>query len=145
MARVNQTGQIYERPETPYVRYPRWRPDPLCQHQVMAFDEELAARVQAVVADEPGLDDRRMFGGIAFLIGGHMAVAVSGSGGLMVRLPREETDSALALPHAGPMEMSRGPVKGWVLVDETGLEEDEDLRGWVARGVAYARSLPPRS
>lgn len=111
----------------------------------MANDEELAARVQAILAEEDGLSDMRMFGGIAFLIGGHMAVAVSGEGGLMVRVPREETDSLLALPHTGPVEMSRGPVGGWVRVDAAGVEEDPDLRSWVERGVARARSLPPKS
>ncbi len=71
----------------------------------MAYDEDLAHRVRELMAGEPGLTEQRMFGGLAFLVGGHMSVAVSGQGGLMVRLEPEETEAALAKPHARPFEM----------------------------------------
>lgn len=110
----------------------------------MAFDEDLAERLQALLADEPGLSEKRMFGGLAFLIDGRMAVAAIGEGGLMVRVEPRETQALLRKPHTREMEMSRGPVDGWLQVDAEGIEEDADLRSWVSRGVGYAGSLPKK-
>lgn len=110
----------------------------------MAYDEDLAVRVRELLAYEPDLEEKRMFGGLAFLLGGNMAVAVSGRGGLMVRIDPAETDAALAEPHAGPFEMKGRPVEGWVRVDGAGLGEEFALREWVERGVGYAKSLPAK-
>jgi TfoX/Sxy family transcriptional regulator of competence genes len=110
----------------------------------MAYDEELAARVRDEVAGEPGLSEMRMFGGLAFLVGGHMAVAVSGQGGLMLRCDPDQTDQLLGEPGAGPMVMRGKEMTGWLRVDAAAVEDDEALATWVARGTAYARSLPPK-
>jgi TfoX N-terminal domain len=110
----------------------------------MAYDEELADRIRTALAGEPGLTEMRMFGGLAFLVGGNMAVAVSGQGGLMVRVAREETGALLAEPGAGPFEMRGRPLDGWVRVEAEALEARERLETWISRGVAYARSLPPK-
>jgi hypothetical protein len=110
----------------------------------MAYDEDLAHRVRELVSDETGLTEKRMFGGLAFLIGGHMSVSVSGRGGLMIRVEPEETDSLLAKPHAGPMVMSGREVQGWLRVDVEGVRTKRQLERWVQRGVSYARSLPPK-
>ena len=110
----------------------------------MAYDEELAERIRALVADEPGVTEQKMFGGLAFLIGGNMAVAASGQGGLMLRVDPDETDALAAEPHAGPMEMRGRAMQGWLRVDDDGVAGDDELESWVRRGVAYARSLPPK-
>ena len=110
----------------------------------MAFDEGLAERVRALVGLEYGIGERRMFGGVAFLLHGHMAVAVSSHGGLMVRVPADETESVLALPHTSPMVMSGREARGWIRVDPAGCESDADLQEWVERGLDEARSLPPK-
>jgi hypothetical protein len=85
-----------------------------------------------------------MFGGLAFLIGGNMAVAASGQGGLMLRVDPDETDALAAEPHAGPMEMRGRTMHGWLRVDDEGVATDDALEPWVRRGVATARSLPPK-
>jgi TfoX/Sxy family transcriptional regulator of competence genes len=110
----------------------------------MAYDEDLAERIRALVADEDGLAEQRMFGGLAFLIGGNMSVGVSGQGGLMVRVAPEETDELLAEPGARPFEMRGRPMRGWLRVDTDAVGTDPELESWVRRGVAYARSLPPK-
>ena len=110
----------------------------------MPYDEELAGRIRALTADEPAIDERRMFGGLAFLVGGNMAVAASGRGGLMVRVDAEETDALLAEPGAGPFEMRGRPLDGWLRVDAETIGDDDALAAWVGRGLAYARSLPPK-
>ncbi len=107
----------------------------------MAHDEDLARRVRALLADEEDVDERRMFGGLAFLVGGSIAVAASGRGGLMVRCAPEETDALRAEPHAGPFEMRGRPLDGWVRVDTDGLRTDAELGAWVRRGLGHARSL----
>jgi hypothetical protein len=111
----------------------------------VAYDEDLADRIRELVAEEPGLTEQQMFGGLAFLIGGNMSVAASGQGGLMVRVDPEDTDSLLAKPHARPFEMRGREMRGWLRVDPEGLRTRRQLAPWVARGVAYARSLPPKS
>ena len=85
-----------------------------------------------------------MFGGLAFLIGGHMAVAVSGQGGLMVRVPREDTDKLLDRAHVSPMVMAGRETRGWLRVAAEGVKTKRQLQSWVTRGTNYARSLPPK-
>lgn len=107
------------------------------------MDEDLAARVRLVLG--PGPEERRMFGGLAFLARGHMAVAVSGRpGGLMVRVDPDEQPALLAEPGVGPMVMSGRPVAGWLLVDPAALDDDSALRRWVDRGLALVAGLPPK-
>jgi hypothetical protein len=91
-----------------------------------------------------GVTEKRMFGGLAFLVGGHMAVAASHTGGLLARVDPADNEAALARPHAAPMEMRGRTMDGWVRVESEGVASDADLRAWVADGVAYARSLPPK-
>lgn len=110
----------------------------------MAFDEELAARLTALLAEEPGLTEKRMFGGLAFLLDGKLTVAAGGGGELMARVEPGETETVLAEPGAHPFEMRGGPINGWIRVDADGIEDDADLRRWVERSVAYARSLPAK-
>jgi TfoX/Sxy family transcriptional regulator of competence genes len=109
----------------------------------VAYDEKLAKRVRDVLEGEPGLAERKMFGGLAFLLDGNMAVGVSGDA-LMVRLPADEHQDALAEPGARPADMGGRPMKGWLLVDPPGHEKARDLRRWVARCTAYARTFPPK-
>jgi hypothetical protein len=110
----------------------------------MAYDEDLADRIRELLAGESGLTEKKMFGGLAFLLGGHMAVAASGRGGLMVRVAPEDTDDLAAKPHAGPFEMRGRPVEGWLRVAPEGLRTKRQLEPWVKRGAGYARSLPPK-
>ena len=109
----------------------------------MAYDEELAERIRDLV-DGPDVTERKMFGGLAFLISGNMAVAASGQGGLMVRVDPEETATLVGEPHARAFEMRGRPMEGWVRVDADGLRSEQQLERWVDRGVAVARSLPPK-
>jgi TfoX/Sxy family transcriptional regulator of competence genes len=110
----------------------------------VAYDEDLANRVRELIGGEPGLTEMRMFGGLAFLIGGNMAVGVSGQGGLMVRVDPDETEALMAKPHAGPFEMRGRGMKGWLRVDAEGVRTKRQLEPWVRRGIGYARSLPPK-
>ena len=108
----------------------------------MAYDRELADRIHDLVAGEDGLSQQRMFGGLTILISGNMAVAASGQSGLMVRVDADEADTWIDGEHVTPMVMRGREMRGWLRVgpDLTGRE----LEQWVSRGVAYARSLPPR-
>ena len=110
----------------------------------MAYDEDLADRIRELIAAEPGVTEKRMFGGLAFLVGGNMAVAVSGQGGLMVRADPDETDALLDKPHTRPMEMRGRAMQGWLRVDDEGVRTRRQLEPWVRRGMAYARSLPAK-
>jgi TfoX/Sxy family transcriptional regulator of competence genes len=110
----------------------------------MAYDEDLADRLRELLAEEPGLTEKRMFGGLAFLVEGHMSVAASGQGGLLVRVDPEETDALLAEPHAEPFEMRGRSMQGWLRIAPDGTRTKRQLAPWVRRGVAYARSLPPK-
>src|SRR5438309_290272 len=110
----------------------------------MAYDAELADRIRDVLAGEPDVSEKKMFGGLAFLVGGNMAVAASGQGGLMLRVDPEETDKLLEKPHARPFEMRGREMQGWLRVDSEGVRTKRQLEPWVRRGVAYARSLPPK-
>jgi TfoX/Sxy family transcriptional regulator of competence genes len=110
----------------------------------MAYDEDLAHRIRELIAAEPGLTEQRMFGGLGFMVGGHMAVAASGQGGLLVRVEPDETEVLAALPHASRMEMRGREMHGWLRVDAAGVRTQGELEPWVRRGVGYARSLPPK-
>jgi TfoX/Sxy family transcriptional regulator of competence genes len=110
----------------------------------MAYEEELAHRVRELLAGEPGLSEMSMFGGLAFLLHGNMAVAVSSKGGLMLRCDPDEMEAALARAHTGPMLMRGRPAKGWLRVAADGLRTKRQLEPWVRRGVAFAQSLPPK-
>lgn len=107
----------------------------------MAFDEALADRVRDVLAPRAALSERKMFGGIAFTVGGNMAVGVVGDD-LMVRLDPADAERALAEPHARPMDFTGKPSKGMVFVDSAGTATDEDLASWIYAGADFASSLP---
>jgi TfoX/Sxy family transcriptional regulator of competence genes len=110
----------------------------------MAYDEQLAERIRGLVAGEANVTEKKMFGGLAFLIGGNMSVAASGQGGLMVRVAPEESDALVAKPHTEPMVMRGREMRGWLRVEGEGVRTRRQLEPWVKRGVAYARSLPPK-
>jgi TfoX/Sxy family transcriptional regulator of competence genes len=110
----------------------------------MAYDEDLANRIRELIARDPDVTEKRMFGGLAFLIGGRMAVAASREGGIMVRIDPDQTDTLLAKPHTRPFEMRDRELDGWLRVDPEGLKTKRQLEPWVKRGVAHARSLPPK-
>jgi TfoX/Sxy family transcriptional regulator of competence genes len=110
----------------------------------MAYDEHLANRIRELVAMERGLTEQRMFGGLAFLIDGNMSVSASGKGGLLLRVDPAQTDALLGKPHAAAFEMRGRTMQGWLRVEAEGLRTKRQLEGWVARGVAYARSLPSK-
>ncbi len=110
----------------------------------MAYDEQLAERIRGLIDEEDGLTEKRMFGGLAFLINGNMSVSASRQGGLLLRVDPEQTDTLLEQPHAEPFVMRGRPMDGWLRVAPEGTEADDDLRRWVFLGVAYARTLPPK-
>jgi TfoX/Sxy family transcriptional regulator of competence genes len=110
----------------------------------VAYDEDLANRLRELVGGEAGLTEKRMFGGLAFLINGNMAVSASSQGGLLLRVDPDETDALLAKPHAQPFEMRGRVMQGWMRVEPEGLRTKTQLERWVARGVGYARSLPSK-
>ena len=110
----------------------------------MAYDEELAARIRALLADEEGVVEQKMFGGLAFLVGGNMAVAASGQGGLLVRVDPAESDDLVAATPARLMEMRGREMPGWLRLDTGDVRDEGELSAWVARGVSYARSLPAK-
>jgi TfoX/Sxy family transcriptional regulator of competence genes len=110
----------------------------------MAYDEDLANRIRELVLSEDAVREQRMFGGLAFLINGNMSVAASGQGGLMVRVDPAQTDALLRKPHARAFEMRGREMQGWLRVDAEGVRTKRQLETWVARGVGYARSLPPK-
>src|SRR4051812_3586835 len=109
----------------------------------MAYDEDLAERLREIVASESGVTEKKMFGGLAFLINGHMSVSASGKGGLMLRCDPDQTSKLLARPKAQPFEMRGRSMAGWLRVDTTGMS-DKTLRGWARLGIDYANSLPPK-
>ena len=110
----------------------------------MAFDEHLAARIRRLVGDRPDRTEKKMFGGLAFLVGGNMAIAASGQGGILVRVDPEESDALVAATPAEPMEMGGRSMAGWLRVDTAAVTDDAALAEWVERGVGYAGSLPPK-
>ncbi len=110
----------------------------------MAYDEDLADRVREVLEGQPGLGEKRMFGGLAFLLDGRMAVAVSGQDDLLLRIDPAECESLIAEAHVDRFEMRGRELDGWLHVGPEAVDTDDDLRGWVCHGVSYARSLPPK-
>jgi TfoX/Sxy family transcriptional regulator of competence genes len=110
----------------------------------VAYDEDLADRLRARLRDEPGVGEKKMFGGLAFLVNGNMAVAASGQGGLLVRVDPNESATLVRETPAYPMEMRGRSMDGWLRVDEEHVADDRALGDWVDRGVGYARTLPPK-
>ena len=111
---------------------------------VVAYDTELVERIRELLAPERGVDEKRMFGGLAFLVNGHMAVAASGQGGLLVRVPPDETDKLLDRAHVSPMVMAGREARGWLRVDSDGVKTKRQLQSWVTRGLNHVHSLPPK-
>jgi hypothetical protein len=107
----------------------------------MAYDEELADRIRELVADEKGVTEKKMFGGLAFLVGGNMAVAASGQGGLLVRVDPTKSWTGAGVE---PMVMRGKAMEGWLRVGAAQVQQKRQLAVWVRRGVTYARSLPPK-
>jgi TfoX/Sxy family transcriptional regulator of competence genes len=110
----------------------------------VAYDEELADRIRELVASESELAEQKMFGGLAFLIGGNMAVAASGRGGVLVRVDPADSDSLVATTNARLMEMRGRSMRGWLRVDAEDVRTNRQLARWVELGTTYARSLPAK-
>jgi TfoX/Sxy family transcriptional regulator of competence genes len=110
----------------------------------MAYDQEVADGIRKLVAGEPGVTEMKMFGGIAFLIGGNMAVAASGHGGVMVRVDPADSAKLTSTTKAYEAVMRGRPMRGWLRVDAEHVHSRPELAKWVKRGTAYARSLPPK-
>lgn len=109
----------------------------------MAYDEILAERIRTLLFRRKGITERRMFGGLAFMVGGNMACGIV-KDELMVRVGPDGYDDALAQPHARPMDFTKRPMRGMVYVGTVGFRTDEDLKAWVERGLRFARSLPAK-
>jgi len=110
----------------------------------MPYDEDLANRLRELLTDEVAITEKKMFGGLAFLLNGHMSVSASRTGGLLVRIDPAETDVALAKPHVELMKMGGRTMDGWIVVAPEGLRTDRQLAKWVSKSVGFARSLPPK-
>ena len=110
----------------------------------MAFDEQLASRVRDILAEVPGISERRMFGGLAFLVGGLMACGIVGAD-LMLRLGETGADAALDRPHVRPMDFTGRPMRTMVYIAGEGIVADRTLKEWVERGVEYVSVLPPKT
>ena len=110
----------------------------------MAYDEDLADQIRWLIGGDPALTERKMFGGLAFLIRGHLAVAASRDGGLLVRVDPVRADELAASTAATVAVMGGRRMTGWLRVSAAGLIGDDQLEGWVKRGTEYARSLPPK-
>jgi TfoX/Sxy family transcriptional regulator of competence genes len=110
----------------------------------MAYDDGLAVRVRELIGREPGLAEKRMFGGLALMVDGNMAVVIRGGGGVMVRVDPAESERLQTEPGAQATVMRGRPMRGWITVDPSVCDNDVDLGRWVGRGVGYARSLPPK-
>src|SRR4051794_7201843 len=130
---------------------PRWprRPSSSSTRRVrlapaMPYDEDLANRLRELLADEDGITEKKMFGGLAFLLNGHMSVSASGKGGLLVRLDPAEADKALEREHVERMEMGGRSMDGWLRVAPEGLNTKRQLEPWVKRSVRFVRTLPPK-
>jgi TfoX/Sxy family transcriptional regulator of competence genes len=109
----------------------------------MAYDHDLANRIREQLADQDAVTEKEMFGGIAFLLSGNMAVGVTHDD-LMVRVGKDESDAALERPHTRMFDMTGRPMRNWILVAPAGVKSAKELSAWVERGVAFARSLPPK-
>ncbi len=110
----------------------------------MAYDLELADRIRDMIGGDPDVTEQKMFGGLAFLIGGNMAIAASGQGGAMIRVGPEQSGTLIETTSATMMEMRGRQMPGWLRVSSEHLRSDDELARWVERGTEYARSLPPK-
>jgi hypothetical protein len=110
----------------------------------MAYDQALATRIRDLLAAERGVTEMKMFGGLAFLLKGNMCVSASGKGGLLVRIAPEDSKAAVARPHVVLMKMGGRSMEGWIRVASAGVKTKRQLQYWVERGVAFARTLPPK-
>jgi TfoX/Sxy family transcriptional regulator of competence genes len=108
----------------------------------MAYDEDLADRIRALLGEEANLSEKKMFGGLAFLISGNMAVAASGQGGILVRVDPQRSDEVRTSTNARPMEMRGRQMQGWLRVDADDVRTERQLAKWVRIGTSYARTLP---
>jgi TfoX/Sxy family transcriptional regulator of competence genes len=112
--------------------------------RLVAYDEDLAERIRALIGSEQSLTEKKMFGGLAFLIGGNMAIAASGEGGILVRVDPQETDRLVSTSKAHIAEMRGRQMDGWLRVATEDVRTKPQLARWVTIGTAYARSLPPK-
>jgi len=110
----------------------------------MAYDQELADRVRETLEHEKGVTEKPMFGGLAFLINGHMAVSAGSKGGLLLRVDPADTDILLQQPHARRFEMRGREMDGWLHIDADAQTPEDELTRWIGRGVRYVKSLPPK-
>jgi TfoX/Sxy family transcriptional regulator of competence genes len=110
----------------------------------MAYDEDLANRLRELLSDEDAITEKKMFGGLAFLLNGNMSVSASRNGGLLARIDPADTDAALARPHVELMKMGGRTMDGWITVAPDGLKTKRELASWVKRSVAFAKTLPPK-
>lgn len=110
----------------------------------MAYDEDLADRIRELVVRESGLTEQKMFGGLAFLVGGNMAIAASGQGGVLVRVDPAQSDTLVSTTNARVMEMRGRQMQGWLRIDREDVRTRRQLAKWVELGTAYARSLPAK-
>src|SRR5919107_1805463 len=109
----------------------------------MPYDEDLANRLRELLAEHDGITEKKMFGGLAFLLDGHMSVSASGRGGLLARVDPEETDAMLKKEHVSLMEMGGRTMDGWLRVDPEGVKTRRQLEPWGKRSVGYVKTLPP--
>ncbi|OHV05525.1 TfoX/Sxy family protein [Mycobacterium talmoniae] len=110
----------------------------------MAYDEDLANRLRELLSAHRGVEEKAMFGGLGFLIGGHLAVAANRNGGLLVRVPPADAEKLLHRAHVEPMVMGGREMRGWLRVDGAGVRTTRQLTGWVDRSVEFVRGLPPK-
>jgi TfoX/Sxy family transcriptional regulator of competence genes len=109
----------------------------------MAYDEGLAQRIREVLDELPGLVEKKMFGGVGFIIQGNMACGVN-KDKLIVRVGPERHEETMQRPHTRPFDITGRPMKGWVMVEADGYESDDELKDWVQQGVAFVQTLPPK-
>ena len=110
----------------------------------MAHDEDLANRLRELLAGEDAITEKRMFGGLAFLVHGHICVSASHTGGLLVRVDPDETDAVLGRAHVTLMEMGGRTMEGWLRVAPEGLKSERELAAWVGRALTFVKTLPPK-
>jgi hypothetical protein len=125
-------------------RSPKHLPCPARYDRRMAYDEDLAARIRDLIGPDPDLTEKKMFGGLAFLIRGHMAISASGQGGVLIHVDPGRSAGLVATTKASTAVMQGREMPGWLRVSPEDLASDDDLSGWVSIGVGHARSLPPK-
>lgn len=109
----------------------------------MAYDKDFAYQLRAMIGNRPGLTEKKMFGGVAYMINGNMAVGISGSD-LIVRFGADRQAEIAQKPHTHPFDMTGRAMKGWIMVEAAGYEQEQDLRNWIELGLGYASSLPAK-